>query len=71
MAVKIIKEGSLPEEKEHRVTCSNCITIFSFQTKDAKLVLDQREGSYLQINCPFCKKLCSFSHNVYNGPVYR
>lgn len=51
--MRIIKEGSLPEEKEKRATCSHCGTIFEFKLKEAVRKDDQREGSWYEIKCPF------------------
>lgn len=59
MVVKIIKYGKLPEDKEYIQTCNNCGTEFSFLKKDAKLIEDFREGSFLSINCPLCRTSCT------------
>lgn len=64
--MRIIKEGILPGEKEHRHTCSSCRTIFEFQEKEAtSITYDQREGTNMKITCPFCEKVC------YHYPGFR
>lgn len=52
MAIKIIKEGRLPEEKEHQHTCSKCTCVFTYQEKDTITESDHFE--YTFIRCPFC-----------------
>ncbi len=52
MTVQITKHGTLPTEKLYSATCPNCRTEFVFQKKDAKFQSCQREGSWLEIQCP-------------------
>lgn len=56
MTIRIIKEGRLPENDTYRCTCRHCKTVFEFQKKDAKSGYDQRDGSWMTINCPLCSK---------------
>lgn len=51
MTVKIIVPGILPEEK---ILTGKCNCQFTFTTRDAKLIFDQRDGDYYAINCPTC-----------------
>lgn len=57
--MKIIKQGSLPEEREYQISCRNCGTVFEFTRKEAELNIDQREGNYLKVDCPYCKSSCT------------
>ena len=64
MAIKIIKQGELPEEKIYETTCKVCSTVFSFQRKDA--TKEDRGGTRqykgyhnLYIHCPTCNNLCT------------
>lgn len=57
--MKIIKQGSLPEERDYQIGCRNCGTVFEFARKEAELVIDQREGNYLKVHCPHCKNSCT------------
>ena len=52
--MKIIRRGTLPTEKVYEGTCNHCDTVVEFQAKEAKLVSDQRDGDYYEIQCPVC-----------------
>lgn len=54
--MRIIKEGKIPEEQEIKATCRYCGTQFAFYRKEATYISDQRDGDYLDIQCPLCKK---------------
>jgi len=54
--MRIIKRGIPPEEREYQVTCHSCRTEFLFERKEATFHGDQRDGDYLEIKCPVCKK---------------
>lgn len=54
--MKIIKQGTLPQDKIYRSTCKNCDTIFEYTQSEAKVGYDEWRGSHLQINCPVCKR---------------
>jgi len=56
--MKIITPGNLPEEKIYKTTCSNCKCVFEFAKKEGSIHSDQREGSWIEISCPFCGKTC-------------
>jgi hypothetical protein len=59
MAVRVIKQGIVPEEVVYRTVCLGCDTEFEFLQKDGKVIDDQREGTYVNISCPTCGKMCS------------
>lgn len=50
--MRIIKEGKLPGEKLYVTSCRSCKTVFEFTRKESKMVYDQRDGDFLQIQCP-------------------
>lgn len=52
--VEIIREGSLPGDREHTTDCRNCQTKFRFKRSEAKFTPDQRDGDALVIDCPLC-----------------
>lgn len=57
MTIRIIKPGRSAElERVHKIQCRWCTCVFEFQSKDANLISDQRDGDYYEINCPDCKK---------------
>jgi DNA-directed RNA polymerase subunit RPC12/RpoP len=58
--MKTIKQGKLPEEKEHVATCRKCGTEFSFLEKEGQMIFDQRDGNYITIKCPYCNIDCTF-----------
>lgn len=60
MAVKIIRQGTKPEDVVYEVTCRHCTTVFQFARGDAETVYD-RTGDFMRIKCPFCK------HDVTQG----
>ena len=59
MAIRIIKQGIVPEEVVYRTTCLGCDTEFEFLQKDGKFTDDQRDGAYVSIPCPTCEKMCT------------
>lgn len=63
MTVRIIRHGSLPEERTYKATCNYCLTQFQFHRKDAEFHDDPREGSWLEIKCPFAG--CNSTVQVY------
>ena len=52
--MKILKRGTLPEERILNATCRKCQTEFEFAQSETTTVHDQREGDYLSIRCPLC-----------------
>ena len=40
----------------HRATCPGCGTKIEFLQGEAKHVNDQRDGDYLEIQCPVCPR---------------
>ncbi|MDC2859041.1 hypothetical protein [Delftia sp. DT-2] len=57
--MKIIKQGQPPETRTYQCTCRECATVFEFEQREAKFVFDQRDGDFLQINCPVCGTQCT------------
>lgn len=54
--MKIIKPGSLPEERSYTATCYHCGAIVEFKRKEARIFSDQRDGTSLTVACPTCTK---------------
>lgn len=54
--MEIIKRGKTPENRSYRTTCDNCGTVFKFQQLEATYMADNRDGDYLEIDCPVCGK---------------
>lgn len=54
--MKIIKRGHDPLTETHRAVCRKCETVFEFDRKETTYVPDQRDGDFLQIDCPVCGK---------------
>ena len=56
MAIKIIKEGKVPEKK-FRVICKRCGTVYEFLDTDAHREYDDKEHKFIYgINCPLCNE---------------
>lgn len=55
-AMEIIRKGVASESKTYRVSCDNCDTLFKFQQLEANWVTDNRDGDYLEVDCPVCGK---------------
>lgn len=56
MAIKIIKEGKIPERK-FRVTCKRCGTVFEFLNTDAMPEYKDLNKLRFSINCPICGEI--------------
>jgi hypothetical protein len=54
--MRIIRKGALPQERMFRSVCLYCNCEFEFTQCEAYTFHDQRDGSYVQINCPTCKR---------------
>lgn len=56
MAIEIVHRGALPEDKKYEGKCSYCRTVIAFKRADARYVCDQRDGDYLEVQCPVCSR---------------
>lgn len=59
--MKIIKEGRPPEKKVYRGNCRYCETVIEFERIEATYRSDNRDGDYLEIQCPVCGKVITSS----------
>lgn len=66
--MKIIKQGKIPAEREYRVTCRTCDTVFQFAQSEGKVTSDQRDGDFVSIACPTCGKIASAALVHYVNP---
>ena len=59
--MKIIKRGTIPEDRTHRATCSNCATVFEFTQSEVTQVQgrSERDAGLLGIGCPVCHRQCT------------
>jgi hypothetical protein len=56
--MKIIKRGTIPDEREWKFDCT-CGTVFECLQKEVTVRNDQREaGSYATYACPVCAREC-------------
>jgi len=55
MAIRVIREGVLPENVIHEFTCGGCDSLLSAMRGDGVEVHDQRDGDYIRFTCPVCK----------------
>lgn len=63
--MRIIREGKIPEEKTYTVECHYCKTAFEFAQKEGRYQPDQRDGDYIEIACPTCKKPCTVAVGLF------
>ena len=62
--MKIIKKGAISEEKVYRIECNHCKCVFEIMEKEGSIIFDQRDGNYLQYDCPTCSRSCMAALNV-------
>ena len=56
--MRIIEHGRDPSAGEiHRSKCLWCKTVFEWETNEARIVQDPRDGNYYEIACPVCRRL--------------
>lgn len=54
MAIRVTKQGSLPELDVFAGACQHCKTEVEFERRDARFSEDQRDGAFLTVDCPTC-----------------
>lgn len=54
--MRIIKPGIINGDKIEQVTCNKCKCEFEFALAEATLVADLRDGNYLAVSCPTCRR---------------
>lgn len=54
--MEIIKKGKLPSERVFVAVCDHCSTKFRFKQSEGKVTYDQRDGDFISVKCPLCKK---------------
>lgn len=65
MAVKIMREGMLPSQREWVGTCSKCRTAVEYLQEDAtEHGDDQRDGIWTKLKCP----LDGCDNSIYGSP---
>lgn len=52
MAIQVIKQGILPENRKFKGSCNNCKCEIICSYNDGKYSNSQRDGSYLIVKCP-------------------
>ena len=64
--MKIVREGQIPEDIEHRLTCIHCKTVFTCTKKEAIYSGGGNDWCYI-IPCPLCGQNCSFGGQPQNN----
>ena len=64
--MRIIREGQLPEDKIFRGTCSTCKTEFECKRHEGKYISAQRDGDFLEVECPKCGRK-AFAYEIKGG----
>ena len=62
--MKVLKQGTLPEDKIYEVTCYNCTSLLQFKRSEGKISYSQRDGDHITVICPVCK--CSVFTDLKN-----
>lgn len=58
--IRIIKHGTPPDcGAIFKTKCLNCRTVFEWDTGEAQLKPDPRDGDYYEIPCPVCGRACT------------
>lgn len=52
--MKVIKQGTLPEEKIHRQSCSYCKSELEFKQAECEHSPDPRDRNLWFVKCPVC-----------------
>lgn len=67
--MKILSYGKPPEERVHRLTCTNCYTVIEIKEGEGKVTHSQKDGSYISYKCPVCEKTITKDLDS-NRPIY-
>jgi len=54
--MKVIVKGALPEEELYQARCNHCSSVLEFMKKEVRWEHSQREGSYVEFQCPVCSR---------------
>jgi hypothetical protein len=54
--MRIIKQGKMPGAEVYQAECAHCSTEIEFSRSEASFTSDPRDGDYLSIGCPTCKR---------------
>jgi hypothetical protein len=54
--MEILKRGQLPTDKTFETMCFDCKTELRFQQKEGNVTYDFRDGDFVTVECPVCKK---------------
>lgn len=54
--MRILKQGTRDGGRKYTATCNGCGTKIEFLQKEATRVSDQRDGDYMEIQCPTCPR---------------
>ena len=60
---KILRQGTLPEEKTYDLTCSKCSTLARFTGDEKKYAPGRYNESYWEFKCPYCQAVISINSN--------
>lgn len=64
--MKILKQGTHPEDRWHRGVCYTCFTEIEFQGKEA----ERSDSDSLNIDCPVCDGMISCDASKYQVVPY-
>jgi hypothetical protein len=59
--MRITKTGCLPGRLVYNSKCGWCSTEFEYKQEEGHITYDQRDGDYIVVACPFCRRMVSES----------
>lgn len=53
--MRVIKRGVTKDKVRYRISCNGCGSVLDFERGEAKVVPDDRDADYLEVECPVCQ----------------
>lgn len=67
--MQILYKGTPPGDVVYVGTCSSCQTKVKFKKLEAKECGEQRDGFYLEVQCPVCPSKITSNYTKYIDPL--
>lgn len=53
--MRILQPGTWPLDPVYGATCHRCKTVVEFAESEGTVVIDPRDGDYVEAECPVCE----------------